>query len=52
MEVFMEVGFRKFLFSVSEHTNKDVECLSVFDFYALIDHIKEKYPDGRGNSKI
>jgi hypothetical protein len=50
MEVFMEVDFRKFLFSVSEHTNKDVEDLSVFDFYALIDHIKEKYPSGRSDS--
>ena len=48
----MEVDFRKFLFSISEHTTKNVEDLSVFDFYALIDHIKEKHSNRRGNNKI
>lgn len=52
MEIFMEVEFKKFLFSVGEFTNLNVENLSVFDFYALINHIKDKKPSGRGDNKI
>ena len=42
MEVQMETDFEKFLISVSEHTKEDINKITVFRFYALIEFIKEK----------
>lgn len=46
MEIEMEVEFEKFLLSVSEHTNENVETLSVFKFNVLVDYLKEKNKNG------
>jgi len=37
-----EVGFEYLMFSVAEHTNEDLDNITVFRFYALLDHIKNK----------
>ncbi len=37
-----EVGFEGFMFAVAEHTNEDLETITVFRFYSLLDHIKNK----------
>lgn len=42
MEVEMEVEFEKFLMSVAEHTTEDMDSITVFKFYSLIQYIKEK----------
>ena len=42
MEVEMETEFAKFLIAVSEHTNEDTNNITVFRFYALLDHLKDK----------
>ncbi|HET8839750.1 MAG TPA: hypothetical protein VFM82_12240 [Flavobacteriaceae bacterium] len=53
MEVQMEVEFKKFLFSISDQTNQNPIELSVFDFYALLDSLKERRKkDGRSDNKI
>lgn len=50
MEVETEVEFEKFLVSLSEHTNENLEEITVFRFYSLIDLLKEKYSkDGSDN---
>lgn len=41
-EIEHEVGFERLMLSIGEHTNKDLDTITVFGFYALIDHIKEK----------
>jgi len=47
-EIVMETGFDKFLFLVQEHTSVDLDSISLFRFYSLLDFIKEKtVPDGR-----
>lgn len=53
MEVQMEVEFKKFLFSISDQTTQNPKELSVFDFYALLDSLKERRnKDGRSDNKI
>lgn len=42
MEIEMESDFAKFMFAVSEHTNQDISEITVFNFYALLEYIKEK----------
>lgn len=42
MEIEMETEFEKFLLAISEHTNEDINNITVFRFYALIGFIKEK----------
>ena len=42
MEVETEVEFEKFLVSLSEYTNENLEEITVFRFYALIDLLTEK----------
>lgn len=44
MEVEMETEFAKFMLSVSEHTNENMNEITVFRFYALLGYIKEKNP--------
>lgn len=43
MEVETEVEFEKFLVSLSEYTNENLEEITVFRFYALIDLLTEKH---------
>lgn len=51
MEVETEVEFEKFLVSLSEHTNENLEEITVFRFYSLIDLLKEKYSkNGRSDN--
>ena len=50
MEIEMETEFAKFLYTISEHTNEDVNEITVFSFYALTDFIKEKQPKQNGNN--
>lgn len=42
LEIEMEVDFEKFMFAVSEHTNKNIDNITVFGFYSLTGYIKEK----------
>lgn len=46
LDVEMEKNYEKFILSVSENTNLNVDEMNVFRFYSLIEHIKEK---NRGN---
>jgi len=41
-ELEMEVGFEAFMFSVAEHTKEDLDKITVFRFYSLLDYIKNK----------
>lgn len=41
-ELKMETGFEKFIFLVQEHTTVDLDLISLFRFYSLLDYIKEK----------
>jgi len=41
-ELEMETGFELFMFSVSEHTKEDLDKITVFRFYSLLEYIKEK----------
>jgi hypothetical protein len=41
-----EVGFEAFMFVVSEHTKEDVNNMTVFRFYSLLDYIKSKTQNG------
>ncbi len=45
-ELEMEVGFEGFLFAIAEHTKEDLEEITVFRFYSLLDHIKSKQTNG------
>jgi len=42
MELRIERDFEQFLFSVAEHTKEDVENMTTYRFYHLIDYIKKK----------
>ena len=42
MEVFMESEFHKYMFAIKEHTDFDIKTITVFQFYALEEYIKEK----------
>lgn len=47
-ELVMETGFDKFVFLVQEHTTVNIDEISLFRFYSLLDYIKEKTaPNGR-----
>ena len=50
MEVETEVEFEKFLVSLSEYTNENLEEITVFRFYALIDLLKKKNKNNGSNS--
>jgi hypothetical protein len=41
-ELEMEKGFEQFLFEVAEHTKEDLDKITVFRFYSLLDYIKNK----------
>lgn len=45
-ELEMETGFEQFLFEVAEHTKEDLDKITVFRFYSLLDYIKNKNSDG------
>lgn len=38
----MENGFEQFMFLVGEHTKEDLNNISVFRFYSLLEYIKSK----------
>lgn len=40
------VGFEQFMFLVAQHTNEDLDKITVFRFDCLEDHIKNKNQDG------
>lgn len=42
MEIQMETDFTKYMFSIEEHSNSEVEDMSVFRFYALEEYVSEK----------
>lgn len=46
-----EVEFDKFIISVQEHSKKDIKIMSVYEFYVLLEVIKEKSLKN-GNSKL
>lgn len=50
----MEVNFDKFLIMIGENTNEDLEKISTFRFFVLIEYLKEKQRNknkhGRSNS--
>lgn len=41
-ELEMETGFESFMFLIAEHTNEDLDKITVFRFYSLLNHIKQK----------
>jgi len=41
-EIEMEVDFEKFMIAISEHTNENIDDISVFRFYVIVEFIKEK----------
>jgi len=45
-ELEMETGFELFMFSVGEHTNEDLDKITVFRFYSLLEYIKSKQKNG------
>ena len=45
-ELEMEVTFEEFMFQVAEHTSEDLDKITVFRFYSLLDYIKNKNSDG------
>lgn len=44
----METGFEEFMFLVAEHAppSEDLNKITVFRFYSLLNHIKKKTKDG------
>ena len=48
-ELSYEKDFESLMFSVSEHTNQNVEEMSVYKFYCLIDYIKQKQKSNGSN---
>lgn len=42
----MEKGIEEFMFLVAEHTREDLDKITVFRFYSLLDYIKNKNKDG------
>ena len=45
-ELEMTTGFESYMFLIGEHTNVDLEKISLFRFHSLIDYIKSKNKDG------
>lgn len=42
MEIEMEVEFEKLLISVADNCNINIDNISVFRFYSVLEHLKEK----------
>tara|TARA_Y100000310_G_scaffold331124_1_gene404143 strand:+ start:327 stop:623 length:297 start_codon:yes stop_codon:yes gene_type:complete len=42
MELEMETQFEQWLFEIQEHTKEDLDKITVFRFYSLLDYIKNK----------
>lgn len=42
----IELGFEEFMLSVREHTTEDLENITTFRFYSLLDYIKKKQNNG------
>lgn len=38
----IELGFEEFMLSVKEHTTEDLDTITTFRFYSLLDYIKKK----------
>lgn len=45
-ELELETGFEQFMFEVQEHTKEDLNTITVFRFYSLLDYIKNKNSNG------
>jgi hypothetical protein len=42
----IELSFEEFMLSVREHTTEDLENITTFRFYSLLDYIKKKQSNG------
>jgi ubiquitin C-terminal hydrolase len=42
----IELSFEEFMLSVREHTTEDLENITTFRFYSLLDYIKKKQNNG------
>jgi|TARA_R110000803_G_scaffold130338_1_gene197696 hypothetical protein len=42
----IELGFEEFMLTVREHTTEDLENITTFRFYSLLDYIKKKQNNG------
>tara|TARA_R110000824_G_scaffold395070_5_gene595375 strand:- start:3061 stop:3306 length:246 start_codon:yes stop_codon:yes gene_type:complete len=38
----IELGFEEFMLTVKEHTTEDLDNITTFRFYSLLDYIKKK----------
>lgn len=45
-ELEYENGFESFVFAVAEHTSENIETMSTYRFYCLLDYIKNKKKNG------
>ncbi len=43
MEREMEVEFEKFLINISRHIGQDIEQISTFKFYSMLEYLREEY---------
>jgi hypothetical protein len=43
MEKRLEVDFRMYAISVSEHLKMPIDSMTVFDFYSAVRYLKEKF---------
>ena len=42
----IELGFEEFMLTVREYTTEDLENITTFRFYSLLDYIKKKQNNG------
>lgn len=42
----IELGFEEFMLAVKEHTTEDLDKITTFRFYSLLDYIKKKQKNG------
>jgi hypothetical protein len=42
----IELNFEEFMLTVREHTSEDLENITTFRFYSLLDYIKKKQNNG------
>jgi len=42
----IELSFEAFMLAVREHTTEDLENITTFRFYSLLDYIKKKQSNG------
>jgi hypothetical protein len=42
----IELGFEEFMLAVKEHTTEDLDKITTFRFYSLLDYIKKKQQNG------